>query len=487
VHRPIRWLALTLFLVAAPACDSVESRDSPLRAADTAVRIGLGGFVGTNASVGIGVLIRALVEERLVSFGQDGRAVPTVIERWNPSPDRRTWTLHVLPGVRFHDDTPVTGIIVRDLLRARLPAALGQGAANIISIEASGDDAVAIALREPSNFLIDGLDLLVEKPGSQLAPVGTGAFRLDTQGDDEVMLTRNDAYRDRTTVSQVHLKQYGSLRAAWADMLRGEVDMLYEVGVDALDFLEGSQTATVYPYQRPYVNVLLLNTQRPQFKSPATRRALNAAIDRAALVSQVFYGHGTPASGPIFPFHWAYDRSAPALTYDPKLMAAPLEFTCLVGDRSLERLALAVQQQLHEVGVTMHLEIADTLNDVVARLTSGDFEATLSDTASGPHLLRPSQFWTTDGMLNYGKFSSAAIDAGFEAIDRAATDDDYRSAVARLQRAFLDDPPAVFLAWGERARAVSNRFEVPEEPGRDVFTTVRLWRPLAPPRLTGSN
>ena len=52
-----------------------------------------------------------------------------------------------------------------------------------------------------------------------------------------------------------------------------------------------------------------------------------------------------------------------------------------------------------------------------------------------------------------------------------------------FQRAIVDDPPAIFLAWSERARAVSTRFEVPVEPGRDILSTLRLWRPVGAPAL----
>ena len=42
----------------------------------------------------------------------------------------------------------------------------------------------------------------------------------------------------------------------------------------------------------------------------------------------------------------------------------------------------------------------------------------------------------------------------------------------------IDDPPAIFLAWSERARAVSKRFVVPDaEPGRDILSTLRFWKP----------
>ena len=37
--------------------------------------------------------------------------------------------------------------------------------------------------------------------------------------------------------------------------------------------------------------------------------------------------------------------------------------------------------------------------------------------------------------------------------------------MAAFQRAIVDDPPAIFLAWSERARAVSTRFDVPARAG----------------------
>jgi hypothetical protein len=68
-----------------------------------------------------------------------------------------------------------------------------------------------------------------------------------------------------------------------------------------------------------------------------------------------------------------------------------------------------------------------------------------------------------------------------EGIRNAPDDATYKAGVIGLQRAIIDDPPAIFLAWGERLRAVSTRFEVPSEPGRDVLSAplLRLWRPVA--------
>jgi hypothetical protein len=80
------------------------------------------------------------------------------------------------------------------------------------------------------------------------------------------------------------------------------------------------------------------------------------------------------------------------------------------------------------------------------------------------------------------------VDAALDAIRHAPNDDAYKAGVAAFQKAIVDDPPAIFLAWGERARAVSTRFELPPvEPGVDILPTLRLWRPATDKRLVSPN
>ena len=71
------------------------------------------------------------------------------------------------------------------------------------------------------------------------------------------------------------------------------------------------------------------------------------------------------------------------------------------------------------------------------------------------------------------------VDAALDTIRGARSDDEYRQGVADFQRSIVADPPAIFLAWDERARAVSNRFDVPVEQGVDILGALRLWRPVA--------
>ena len=108
-----------------------------------------------------------------------------------------------------------------------------------------------------------------------------------------------------------------------------------------------------------------------------------------------------------------------------------------------------------------------------------DFEALLIDPASGWSLYRAYRWWHSKGGSNATGFSSPGVDAALGRIRHAVNDDEYRSAVQTFQTAIGDDPPAIFLAWGDRSRAVSKRFEIQVDKGSDIIASLRLLRPAA--------
>jgi peptide/nickel transport system substrate-binding protein len=317
-------------------------------------------------------------------------------------------------------------------------------------------------------------------PGVKPIAIGTGPFAIVRQDGNEIEMRANDTYyAGRPLIDRVIIKPYESVRAAWADLLRGEVDMVYEVGVDALDSLEASSAIRTFTFKRAYAFLVLLNTHNPRLVDPAIRRALNEAIDRDVLVSEAFRGHATPAEGPVWPQHWAYSADLPRFGFRPKSLAAAsrLRLKCLFVDQSHERLALMIQLQLRAVGVDLDLEKV-TAVEIAARHASGDFDAILADYREGPNLARPYLMWHTGAPNNYGRYSNPRVDAALDGIRHATDDDAYRAGVAAFQRAMVDDPPAIFITWRERARAVSTRFAVPAEPDTDVLRSIHRWQPM---------
>ena len=428
--------------------------------------------------------------EQLMRIGRDGRPMAGVAESAFMAPDGRSLRIRLRPNVTFHDGTPVTSAIIAQIIQAKLLTAMGSASEDVASVRVVSDNEVEIVQRRWSPFLLESLDIDVEKPG---APgVGTGPFSATRVGDNIEMKANDGYYLGAPALKRVVVRSYPTVRGAWADLLRGQVDMLYEVGLDAIDSLQASSQVALYTFPRTYSYVIVLNARNPKFASRELRQALNSAIDRSALIEQGLYGHGKPADGPVFPSHWAFRPTFPRFTSDPaaasKRIGGRLSFTCIFSEGALfERVALTVQKQLAAVGVDMQVQ-AVPYREFVTRVTQKhDFDAVLFDALVAPTMNRAYQWWHSGGAFNFGGFSSAKVDASLETVRYATNDADYAAAVLDFQRAILDDPPAVFLAWGERVRAVNRRFDVQAEPGRDILTTLRLWKPAADQHAANRN
>jgi peptide/nickel transport system substrate-binding protein len=472
---------VALFLIDMAGCSQSGDPASSYKPSGT-LTVGFGLPTGQTSRGGIQQVIRNVVLERLINFTRDGRPEAGLFERWSTSADGLTWNFHLRPGVAFHDGSQLTAAIVRDLLEKQLPDYLGPAIRDVARVRAVSETQLEFSLNQRSALLLEGLEVPVEKPGS--SPIGTGAFSVTAARDDrnQVQINANEHYYGgRPFIDRIVLKPYRSVRSAWAEMLRGDVDMLYEVGVEALDSLQPSSGTRVFTFQRHYAYVAVLNVQKPYLRDPGFRRELNTAIDRDSLVRDVLKGHGAPADGPVWRNHWARNTQLPNFHYEPRPVKSRHQFTCLLADASLERLAIAMQQQLRAVDVDMGLELI-SLDKFYQRTQAGDFDAFLADAANGPTLLRPYLLWHSGSPNNYGHFTSPAVDAALDSIRHAPDDAAYKDGVAAFQRAIIDDPPAIFLAWSERAQAVSTRFEVPVDPGRDILSTLRLWRPIGDPR-----
>ena len=82
-------------------------------------------------------------------------------------------------------------------------------------------------------------------------------------------------------------------------------------------------------------------------------------------------------------------------------------------------------------------------------------------------------------------FHYSSADAALDKLRSAINEVDVKTAVAELQRAFYDDPPAVFLDWMQTARAVNRSISVQSEPERDVMGTIHQWRPATATQRAG--
>jgi ABC-type transport system substrate-binding protein len=466
------------------------------------MRIGMGAPPRANPGSGLENVVSAMSTEPWLTTQLDGRQSDRIASSWSWDESGTTLRLTLRKELYFHDGTRLTPELGVTALRESVAAPRGPSSfAFIRSIKASGSDTIDITLSEPHSFFLEELSLVsLKMPGQP--KIATGPFKVVAADKQQASLDAFDKYyRGRSPIASLVITNYPTQRNAWAALMRGEIDMLYEVGRDAATFVQADSTINPYTFPRSYYNALVFNERHPVLKSPEVRRGINEALDRATLINEGMNRLGRPADGPLLPEHWAYSPPPHPFQFNPAAARARFDqagrpvrpvsggrmpsrfaFTCLVfaDDSRFERLAVLVAKQLADVGVDMRLEPLP-LDQFVTRLGTGDFDAFLFELA-GKSIGWVYEFWHSheQGRLNTGYRSADAV---LDRIRRARTDDEVRKGTAELVQILHDDPPAAFLAWQTTTRAVSTKFDVAQEPGRDILSNIWKWRPVgtAPP------
>jgi peptide/nickel transport system substrate-binding protein len=432
--------------------------------------------------------------------------MPRLAERWQWEDAGLSLRVQLRPSVFLHDHRAFAGQTAVDLIAKALT--LPQNVArypsldDIDAITAESDRQILIRLKRPSALLPEDLSVPLDRGGED---TGTGPFRIASKSPELVLERFARYYLGRPTIDRIVVTPFDALRTSWASLLRGELDMVFDVPADAVEFIRNDDV-DVISVPRWYQYVVAFNSHEGPLKSPLVRKALNIAVDRAGIVKKVLKGEGEASSGPIYPEYWAFDAAQSEYRYDPVAAAALLDaagyhlpatappgqprarfrFTCVLPKNFVvwERVALEIQQDLLSIGVDVQFN-AVPFEEFNALMAAGRFEAALLDMISGPTPARPYIWWrsarTFKGMFNVFGYENAEAERLFDTLLRSTNEATVRSTTSKLQRILHDDPPAMFIAWDTRTRAISRRFVLPHD-GRDPMWTLWKWT-VAPSRI----
>jgi peptide/nickel transport system substrate-binding protein len=359
------------------------------------------------------VLREFLYAEPLIVLDVKGRPGERLATHWVWERNGHTLRVTLRPRVKFHDGTPLNAATVAAILRAEMANPRGRGFESVVGLDTPDEHTLLFRLSRPDALLIDVLaGTLIVDP--KKPDVGTGPFRIVTTTPVLEAEKYAGYYRGIPGIDHIRLLVFETQRAAWAALMRGDVDMVHDVNREAFEFLEPDSDVALYPSVRPFYIPLVFNLRHPILKRVEVRRALAEAIDREEIVQKGLHGQGKVADDPLWPSHWAYNLGASRHTYNPAsarrrleaadlpvrpaatpgAMASRFRIRCVFwsDDAQFERIALLLQRQLAEVDVELSLEKADEPS-LVARITKGNFDSYLFQMASGRsfHLLY--RFW----------------------------------------------------------------------------------------------
>jgi peptide/nickel transport system substrate-binding protein len=455
--------------------------------------------IATQDKMAAGLLFDRLAEpgDSLNTFGDRG-FVPRLAERWDWTHDSLAIVFHLNPRAKWQDGVPVrANDVVFTFQLYTNPAAGVETASELTAIDSvtATDSLTAVFWfkhRYPEQFfdatyqmLICPAHLLRGIPVTQLRtadfahhPVGDGRFRFGgaTPGSTVEFVADTGSYRGRARLDRVIVAVTPSPGAALTRVLSGDADFFDAVPPANVPEVERDSALVTLMHDEPSYGFLWFNLRtgtpphpHPIFGERAVRQALAMALDRAAIVRNVWDSLAFVADGPFARGTSSADPQAVALPYDTaranrlldsagwrrgpdgvrQRAGRPLAFSLSMPTSSKPRqqVALLIQDQLSRVGARVTVDPTE-MGTFVSQLRTHNFDAVIMVWVTDGAMSDLRESWMTPAVrdgANFGSYESPAFDG---LLDSALSARNSAQTHALLHRAYAqinEDVPAVWL------------------------------------------
>ena len=153
-------------------------------------------------------------------------------------------------------------------------------------------------------------------------------------------------------------------------LLKGEVDIATQLPPDQGERVKGNAGTAVAGALYGGLYVLAVNSKVKPLDNPLVKQALSFAIDREAIIKELWRGRGVVPSGPIAKGDNHFDASLPTLAYDPKEAKERLKKAGYKGEEIMitttagymagdKPMAEAIQAMWKDVGINGKVEVVE--------------------------------------------------------------------------------------------------------------------------------
>src|SRR5499427_8861094 len=325
--------------------------------------------------------------DNLTSRHPDGKLYPGIATEWKLQ-GQTTWAFKLRQGVKFHNGDPFTSADAKWSIERTYDPAVKTMVATALStidrIEAPDPYSLIIHCKKPDPLLPARLAFYggqivpkkyVEAVGPDTfnaKPVGTGPVRfVSWVKDDKLVLEANpDYWGGRPDFDRMIVRAIPETAPRIAALLKGEVDIITQLPPDQAEKITNNATTRVTGALYSGLYVLSVNSKRPPLDNPLVKQALSLAIDREAIVKELWRGRGIVPSGPISKGDNHFDPALPPLAYDPKEARERLKKAGYKGEEIFlettvayvsqdKAMSEAVAAMWKDVGVNVKVEVIE--------------------------------------------------------------------------------------------------------------------------------
>jgi peptide/nickel transport system substrate-binding protein len=334
---------------------------------------------------------------------------PELAESWNVSKDGKQITFNLRHGITFSDATPFSSEDVAFTMQRLMDPALHSSTGDAFR---SGSGAIGTKIITPDQVSITfpasiaGLERLFDQvaimsahsPKKEMAVLGPFMVA-EYKAGSSVLLRRNPNYWKKDSqgrrlpyLDSIRLDVQSNRDVEMLRFKRGELDLINTIDSDYFDRLAASSPHLAHDagptldsdfmWFNQVASAPIPEYKRAWFRDTNFRRAISQAINRDDLSRVVFNGHAQPAVGPVSPANkfWFNNRLKPE-PYRPdaarqRLQAGgfhlqngalfdndghPVEFSIVTnaGNKSRERMAVMVQEDLGKIGIKVNVVTLD--------------------------------------------------------------------------------------------------------------------------------
>lgn len=444
-------------------------------------------YQGASSAV-LGHLYNNLVRYNLV----DGlrSIIPDLAESWELSPDGKTYTFHLRPGVTFSDGTPFSADdVVATYGRVLNPPSglaipMRSNFAQVDRVDKVDDKTVTISMKKPQAFFLEilaGPDPIIYAKKTLdankgdlrkvIAP-GTGAFVYkDYKQAEKWSFVRNPQYWDKELpyldgLELLHVPNWPDRGTA---VMTNQANMTWNASRDT--WAEGQKKGIgVNKLPNFGAYVLIFNTKQKPFDDPRVRRAIHLAVSRQDLIQAYitqewvdltrWVPHGdeyaTPPDKIATLPGYRKDKSAD-IAEAKKLLAEAgfpngikgVDFLSASVPAHSQIMAPAIQDQLKQtIGIEAKIRVQER-SLLIEQEKSGKFGMVL-DTPGGPIPdFSPigNLFFKTGASQNWGGYSNPKFDDLLAKSDGELDKAKRRELLDQIQNELDQDPPWLLIGY----------------------------------------
>jgi len=450
-----------------------------------------------------------LVFSGLVTSDDKGQWVPDLalevptLQNGGISADGLTISYKLRSGVTWHDGVPFSAEDVKFtwnlIMHGQGKVVSQEGYDRIASVDAVDNQTVVIRFKEyyapyltlfstilPKHVLESSGD--INKSSFNRMPIGTGPFKFkEWRIAESITFEANSAYfRGRPTLDNIIYKIIPDTNILLTQLKSGDIDLVNNIVPTQLDQVKAINNIRTVITPSMVWEHLDFNLDNALFQDVRVRQAIQAAIDRQAIVTTTLRNVAGMAVTDQPTFSWAYNGAVkPAgrdvnaardlLTQAGWLPGADgiaikegqkLSFTLVTtsGNKMREAVAQQLAQQLKEAGILMQVQYVDVPGFFGDVLKNRRFEAAMYAWVAGidPENSRlwhsryiPSRANGYDGQ-NYSGWRNPEIDKLAEQGKQTVDVEQRKQIYYRMQEIMVQEVPVIPLYYRATIDVVKN-------------------------------